>query len=109
MERVRYSCDSAVRGYYIYQDIWEANYGELLSCTRETGNVFDPFAVCEQKHGDIIGHVPRKISAICGLIFVGKEHTTKSTKIYTPRKFLRVRYSGLDMSKLKQMMSTGTL
>ena len=26
-----------------------------------------------------------------GLIFVGKEHTTKSTKIYTPRKFLRVR------------------
>ena len=29
-----------------------------------------------------------------GLIFVGKEHTTKSTKIYTPRKFLRVRYKG---------------
>ena len=27
-----------------------------------------------------------------GLIFVGKEHTTKSTKIYAPRKFLRVRY-----------------
>ena len=26
------------------------------------------------------------------LIFVGKEHTMKSTKIYTPRKFLRVRY-----------------
>ena len=25
-----------------------------------------------------------------GLIFVGKEHTTKSMKIYTPRKFLRV-------------------
>ena len=29
---------------------------------------------------------------ILGLIFVGKEHTTKSTKIYTPRKFIRVRY-----------------
>ena len=28
-----------------------------------------------------------------GLIFVGKEHTTKSTKIYTPRKFIRVRYT----------------
>ena len=27
-----------------------------------------------------------------GLIFMGKEHTTKSTKIYTPRKFLRVQY-----------------
>ena len=98
MERARYCCDSAVRGYHIYQDIREANYGELLSCTRETGNVFDPFVVCVQKDGDIVGHVPRKISAICslflrrnGLIFVGKEHTTKSTKIYTPRKFLRVR------------------
>ena len=26
-----------------------------------------------------------------GLIFLGKEHTMKSTKIYTPRKFLCVR------------------
>ena len=26
-----------------------------------------------------------------GLIFVGKEHTTKSTKIYTPRIFICVR------------------
>ena len=51
MERARYCCDSAVRGYHIYQDIWEANYGELLSCTRETGDVFDPFAVCVQKDG----------------------------------------------------------
>ena len=32
------------------------------------------------------------ILTYCGLIFVGKEYTTKSTKIYTPRKFLRVRY-----------------
>ena len=95
MERARYCCDSAVRGYCIYQDIWEANYGELLR--RETGNVFDPFAVCVQKDGDIVGHVPRKISVICGLIFVGKEHTTKSTKIYTPRKFLRVRYITLQL------------
>ena len=31
-----------------------------------------------------------------GLIFVGKEHTTKSTKIYTPRKFLRVWYHVSD-------------
>ena len=30
--------------------------------------------------------------ATCGLIFVDKEYTTKSMKIYAPRKFLRVRY-----------------
>ena len=46
MERASYCCDSAVRGYHIYQDIWEANYGESLSCMRETGNVFDSFACC---------------------------------------------------------------
>ena len=27
-----------------------------------------------------------------GLIFMGKEHTTKSTKIYPPQKFLSVQY-----------------
>ena len=114
-----YRCDSAVRDYHIYQDIWEANYGELLSCTRETGNVFDPFAVCVSKAITDrvtwrpltcalkrISKAPRKMVTrpvagtdlpgmltCCGLIFVGKEHTTKSTKIYTPRKFLRVRYA----------------
>ena len=114
MERARYRCDSAFRGYHIYQDIWEANYGELLSCTRETGNVFDVCVskaitdrvtwrslTCALKR---ISKAPRKmvtrpvagtdlpgIFTCCVLIFVGKEHTTKSTKIYTPRKFLRVR------------------
>ena len=33
-----------------------------------------------------------------GLIFVGKEHTTKSTKIYTPQKFLRVRYMQISFA-----------
>ena len=45
MESICYCCDSAVRGYHIYQDIWEAYHGELLSCSRETGNVYGPFAV----------------------------------------------------------------
>ena len=31
-----------------------------------------------------------KYASYCGLIFVDKRHTTESTKIYTPQKFLRV-------------------
>ena len=31
-----------------------------------------------------------KYASYCGLIFVDKRHTTKSTKIYAPRKFLHV-------------------
>ena len=87
MERVCYCCDSAVRGYHIYQDIWEANYGELLSCTRETGNVFDPFAVCVQKDGDIVGHVPRKISAICSLFL--RRNGTIRCKVTGSRRYSR--------------------
>ena len=31
-----------------------------------------------------------KYASYCGLIFVDKRHTMKSTKIYAPRKFLHV-------------------
>ena len=41
---------------------------------------------------DSWGGFARYLATCCGLIFVDKEYTTKSTKIYTPRKFLRVRY-----------------
>ena len=33
-----------------------------------------------------------KYASYCGVIFVDKRHTTKSMKIYTPRKFLHVQY-----------------
>ena len=62
----RFCYDSVVRGYYVYNDVWEASHGELLNCERETGNTC-PFAVCVKKHDDIVDHVPRKISAICSL------------------------------------------
>ena len=63
----RFCYDSVVRGYHVYEDVWEASHGELLNCERETGNTFDPFAACVKKHDDIVGHVPRKISAIYSL------------------------------------------
>ena len=56
------------------------------------------FKVAE-KDGDSVAETNLPGILTCnGLIFVGKEHTTKSTKIYTPRKFLRVRYrTGMHM------------
>ena len=45
-----------------------------------------------EEDGDSVAETNLPGILICnGLIFVGKEHTTKSTKISTPRKFLRVR------------------
>ena len=39
---------------------------------------------------DSWGGFARYLATRCGLIFMDKEYTTKSTKIYTPQKFLRV-------------------
>ena len=58
-----------IRGYHEYQSIWEAEIGENLTCIREPGNVRDPYAVAVTKpeSSTIVGHVPRKMSAICSL------------------------------------------
>ena len=58
-----FECDLVIRGYHIYKEIWEASYGEMFHCMRETGNSFDPFAVTVVRDGEIIGHVPKLISA----------------------------------------------
>ena len=59
--------DSVIRGYHIYKEIWEVSHGETFDCVRETGNSFDPFAVVVIRNGEIIGHVPKLISAAASL------------------------------------------
>ena len=44
-------------------------------------------------HGSLVGKIVirfAKYASYCGLIFVDKRYTMKSTKIYTPRKFLHI-------------------
>ena len=61
----------AILGYHVYKDVWEASHGELLNCTRETGNSFDPFSVCVEKHGNIVSHSQEKflqsVRCFCGV------------------------------------------
>ena len=70
MSKLR-SCvmEAMIRGYHEYQSIWKAEIGENLTCIREPGNVRDPYAVAviKSESSTIVGHVPRKISAICSL------------------------------------------
>ena len=74
--------EAMIRGYHEYQSIWEAEVGENLTCIREPGNIRDPYAVAVTKpeSSTIVGHVPRKMSAICSL-FLRKwlANTTNST------------------------------
>ena len=39
----RFSVDSCVRGYHVYNDIWEASVGEELPCQCEDGHAADPY------------------------------------------------------------------
>ena len=52
--------ESVIRGYHI-------SHGETFDCVRETGNTFDLFAVAVIRDGEIIGHVPKLISAAASL------------------------------------------
>ena len=58
---------SCVRGFHVYESAWAPVYHEILHCSREEGNVHDPYAVKLMKSGRVVGHLPKKISATCSL------------------------------------------
>ena len=43
----------------------DAQVGEHLQCRRETGNPHDISTVASLKSGVVVGHIPKKISAMC--------------------------------------------
>jgi len=47
--------------------LWQMDTREVLTCEVEDGNTSDKYAVAIKKGGEIIEHVPRKISAVCNL------------------------------------------
>jgi len=58
--------ETMVRGYHVYQSIWDADIdGENLECFRELGNIHDSPAVAIRKDDSVVGRVPRAISAVC--------------------------------------------
>ena len=66
MSASRYEFDSAVRGFHEYQSIWAPVAGEELRvpCKCEMHNPHNSFAVAVTKDHVVIGHLPRKFSAI---------------------------------------------
>ena len=64
-----FTIEAMVRGYHVYQTVWEVNIGEVLPCIREPGNRHDPHAVAVKKDEIIVGHLPRKISCLCSILY----------------------------------------
>ena len=42
----------------MYKEVWEAGFGEVLTCERESDNASDRYAVAVKKDGNIVGHLP---------------------------------------------------
>ena len=56
--------NSFIRGYHAYKDVWDPFIGEKLVLRREPENVKDRSAVCVQKDGETVGHIPFNISNV---------------------------------------------
>ena len=59
--------DSCIRGHPVSKDFWMPVINEELVCAQESGNPHDPYAVVIKKGSLVVGHVPRKILAVCPL------------------------------------------
>ena len=58
----KFTFDSAVRGYHVYNVVWKPTIGKKLQADQELGNEADKFAVKVVKNNEIVGHLPRKYS-----------------------------------------------
>ena len=65
-----YEVSCCVRGFHVYQQIWAAAVGEVLTCEREPTNEKDRYAVTVVKDGVIVGHLPKRISRVCSLFLL---------------------------------------
>ena len=69
-----YEQDSCIRGYHIYQNIWNAEVDDHFVCEREPLNSSDRYVVAILKDDVVVGHLPRQLSQILSL-FLFKNST----------------------------------
>ena len=87
---------SCVRGYHVYQDVWDAAIGEILTCEREPSNSQDRYAVAVKKEGSIVGHLPKNVSRVCSL-FLRRGGTIECTITGTRRYSADLVQGGLEV------------
>ena len=83
-----FTVESVIRGYHVYEEVWSSVIGEVLVCRRDTRNRHDPFAVATCKGTTVVGHVPRRISAIC-YVFLGKPGASITCTVAGSRRYSR--------------------
>ena len=78
MDCAHYCCNSVVKGYHVYQDIWEASHGEVLSYVLHL--LHDTLPAGTVSQGQSLSDLLSNASC-CGLIFMDDRQVTK---IYMP-------------------------
>ena len=53
-----YRCESIVKGFHVYKEIWKPVETEILD-TMQPENPKDKYAVCVENNGKIVGHLPK--------------------------------------------------
>ena len=72
-----FEAEYCVQGYNTYSAVLVATVGEQLQCAQECRNTKDSFAVAVLNRGDIVGHIPKKISR--------NDRETSRTLLYNDR------------------------
>ena len=62
-----YVVENCIHGDYVSKGFWTLVINEVLVCIQESKNPHDQYTVAVKKESLVIGHVPRKISAVCSL------------------------------------------
>ena len=90
----------------MYQNDRTPVLGEVLQCSCEVSNVYDPFAIKVTKNGSVVGYLPKKITSTCSLFI------RKGGIIYCEVTDLNRRYSrdlvqgGLEIPCVIMLQST---
>ena len=56
----KFTLNSAVRGYHVYEVVWKPTIGEKLQADQELGNEVDKFAVKVVKNNEIVDQLARE-------------------------------------------------
>ena len=81
-----FTVEGMIHGYHVYKDVWNSNIGEMLPCTIERSNRYDPNAIAVMKGGTVVGHLQRKISFISKL-FLELEGSAIECEVISGRRF----------------------
>ena len=63
---------AAVRGFHVFRKTWDPVTNEMLKCTHESGNEYDPFSIKTyqiENGSKTVGHLPNEISRATKFLF----------------------------------------